>query len=70
MNYAPTAQAIIEGEQHANAALVQVSAHNAGQDCLFQSLAPMLPNTCDDHARASIRGFCRALQKHIERGVQ
>jgi len=68
MNYAPTAQAIIEGEQYASAALVQVSTRIAGQDCIYQAMQSMLPQTCDCLTLVSIRGFCRALQKQIERG--
>jgi len=68
MNYALTAQAAIKGEQFAKASLLQINIGIAGQDCLFQSLVQLLPNTCDDQALASFRGYCRALQKHIERG--
>ncbi|WP_426343095.1 hypothetical protein ACN9MU_16605 [Pseudoduganella sp. R-32] len=69
MSYSLIAQATIEGEHRADAAMVQVLAKIAGQDCVYQALLPLLPEACTDETHASVRGFCRVLQKRIERGV-
>ena len=62
-------QANLDGQRAAATILQDIKADCADPDAAYLAIKSMVPDCSDTQVLATLRGFCRALQKQIERGV-
>ncbi|MFZ6691846.1 hypothetical protein [Undibacterium sp. SXout20W] len=56
----------IIGQETATMFLATVQSHFADPDTLYSEFKFLIPEITDIKTLSTIRGFCRAIQKHIE----